>query len=84
MSTTNAIPGPHSSPWNRGSTKDFRRQPYFRRVGRRHYFTATEIELESEDEGFELPAWAVKEVSSDTRYFNSNLLKNPYRAWKNS
>lgn len=41
-----------------------------------------EIELASEDEGFELPAWAVKEVSSDPRYFNSNLLKNPYSRWK--
>lgn len=41
-----------------------------------------EIELESEDEKFELPAWAVKEVSSDPRYFNSNLLKNPYSTWE--
>ncbi|MBL0125421.1 MAG: CYTH domain-containing protein [Betaproteobacteria bacterium] len=41
-----------------------------------------EIELTSEDEKFDLPTWAVKEVSSDARYFNSNLLKNPFTAWE--
>jgi CYTH domain-containing protein len=40
-----------------------------------------EIELGSEDEKFAIPAWAVREVSSDPRYFNSNLLKNPYKNW---
>ena len=40
-----------------------------------------EIELASEDEKFEAPAWAVREVSSDPRYFNSNLLKHPFRNW---
>jgi adenylate cyclase len=38
-----------------------------------------EIELASEDEKFQAPAWAVREVSSDSRYFNSNLLKHPYK-----
>jgi adenylate cyclase len=41
-----------------------------------------EIELDSEDEEFERPAWVVAEVTSDPRYFNSNLLKNPYSQWK--
>jgi adenylate cyclase len=40
-----------------------------------------EIELGTEDERFQQPAWAVKDVSNDPRYFNSNLLKNPYSAW---
>jgi len=40
-----------------------------------------EIELGSEDEKFDAPAWAVREVSSDSRYFNSNLLKHPYKNW---
>ena len=40
-----------------------------------------EIELASEDERFQAPAWAVREVSSDSRYFNSNLLKHPYKNW---
>jgi len=41
-----------------------------------------EIELASEGPKFELPTWAVEEVSSDPRYFNSNLLSNPYSKWK--
>ena len=40
-----------------------------------------EIELATEDEAFARPAWAVKEVSGDARYFNSNLLKNPFKTW---
>jgi adenylate cyclase len=34
-----------------------------------------EIELGSEDEAFELPSWAEKEVSDDPRYYNVNLIK---------
>lgn len=41
-----------------------------------------EIELATEDEKYELPTWVVEEVSSDPRYFNSNLLSNPYCKWK--
>jgi adenylate cyclase len=41
-----------------------------------------EVELPSEDIRPELPPWAAEEVSSDPRYFNSNLLKNPYKNWK--
>jgi CYTH domain-containing protein len=40
-----------------------------------------EIELGSETEAITLPAWAGAEVSSDPRYFNSNLLKNPFSTW---
>lgn len=36
-----------------------------------------EIELSSEDERFELPSWAGKEVTGDRRYYNSMLSKNP-------
>jgi CYTH domain-containing protein len=41
-----------------------------------------ELELASETEAFERPVWAGDEVSSDPRYFNSNLLKNPYKNWR--
>ena len=41
-----------------------------------------EVELKSEDEPLEVPEWAGGEVSGDPRYFNSNLLKNPFRKWK--
>jgi CYTH domain-containing protein len=40
-----------------------------------------EIELTSEEEAFERPLWLGEEVSSDPRYFNSNLLKNPFKSW---
>jgi adenylate cyclase len=40
-----------------------------------------EIELESEDEKFELPPWAGQEVSDDERYYNSSLSVNPYKNW---
>lgn len=36
-----------------------------------------EIELESEDSDFALPAWISKEVSGDPRYFNSALARTP-------
>jgi adenylate cyclase len=41
-----------------------------------------EIELPSEDTVFEKPAWLGKEVTGDVRYFNSMLMKNPYKNWK--
>jgi CYTH domain-containing protein len=40
-----------------------------------------EIELEDEDESFEKPAWIGDEVTRDPRYFNSNLVAHPYKAW---
>jgi len=40
-----------------------------------------EVELESEDQPFEKPEWIDQEVSSDPRYFNSNLIKHPYTQW---
>lgn len=43
-----------------------------------------EVELPSEDAPLELPPWVVDEVSSDPRYFNSNLLKQPYKNWRRS
>jgi len=40
-----------------------------------------EIELDSEDEQFELPPWAGKEVSDDGRYYNSSLSAKPFKSW---
>lgn len=40
-----------------------------------------EIELQSEDAPFDKPAWVGKEVSDDSRYFNSSLSQNPYKNW---
>lgn len=40
-----------------------------------------EVELKSENETVALPAWVSQEVTADTRYYNSNLLRNPYQTW---
>jgi len=41
-----------------------------------------EIELSHEDESFEPQDWLGKEVSGDERYYNSMLIKNPYKNWQ--
>lgn len=40
-----------------------------------------EVELESEEQVVETPAWIDREVSDDPRFFNANLIANPYRNW---
>jgi len=40
-----------------------------------------EIELDSETREFARPDWAGEEVTGDTRYFNANLIANPYSTW---
>ena len=40
-----------------------------------------EVELESEDQAFEKPVWIGEEVTGDPKYFNSNLINNPYLKW---
>jgi adenylate cyclase len=40
-----------------------------------------EIELQSENQHFEIPEWIGEEVSGDPRYFNSNLVKHPFTKW---
>jgi CYTH domain-containing protein len=42
-----------------------------------------EIELAASDQKFEMPPWAGTEVSGDPRYFNSNLILEPYTRWGN-
>jgi CYTH domain-containing protein len=41
-----------------------------------------EIELAAEDQPIIKPDWVGEEVTGDPRYFNSNLVKTPYRLWK--
>jgi CYTH domain-containing protein len=40
-----------------------------------------EVELTSEDQRFDKPAWIGEEVGHDPRYFNSNLIAHPYSKW---
>jgi len=41
-----------------------------------------EIELTSEAESFNIPAWIDKEVTGQEKYYNSNLTIAPYKNWK--
>ena len=49
--------------------------------GKNEGLIVAEIELESEDEKFDKPYWVGDEVSNDPRYYNMNLMSNPYRNW---
>lgn len=44
--------------------------------------TVAEVELPSEDAPFDRPSWLGEEVTGQTRYYNSMLMKNPYKNWK--
>lgn len=41
-----------------------------------------EIELKYPDQLFHIPDWIGEEVTKDARYYNANLVKNPYQNWK--
>ncbi|WP_272519892.1 CYTH domain-containing protein [Providencia sp. PROV223] len=41
-----------------------------------------EVELSDENQSFKKPEWVGDEISSDPKYFNSNLVANPYTTWK--
>lgn len=41
-----------------------------------------EVELESARQVFDTPPWAGAEVTDDPRYYNANLVGNPYTKWK--
>lgn len=40
-----------------------------------------EVELESEDQQFDLPEWLGEEVTRDPRYYNANLVSHPFTKW---
>lgn len=44
--------------------------------------TIAEIELPKEDAPFSRPDWLGEEVTGDVRYYNAELARHPYRAWK--
>jgi CYTH domain-containing protein len=49
--------------------------------GRNKGLILAEIELQSENEIFHFPGWIGDEVTSDKRYYNAYLSKNPYETW---
>lgn len=44
--------------------------------------TVAEVELSDENEAFDKPSWLGEEVTGDSKYYNSMLMKNPYKNWK--
>ncbi len=51
-------------------------------LGENAGLVVAEIELADEGQTFAMPPWVGQEVTSDPRYFNSNLLKHPFSRWK--
>ncbi|HRZ42203.1 MAG TPA: CYTH domain-containing protein [Bacteroidales bacterium] len=49
--------------------------------GENEGLVVAEIELSSEDEAFSKPDWLGEEVTGDVRYYNSMLMKNPFKNW---
>jgi CYTH domain-containing protein len=49
--------------------------------GKNEGLILAEIELNNEDEKFDLPDWTAEEVSKDEKYFNSYLSLHPYKYW---
>ncbi len=41
-----------------------------------------EIELSSEDEIFKKPNWLGKEITGDVKYYNSMIVKKPFKEWE--
>lgn len=50
-------------------------------LGENKGLVVAEIELQSENEGFIKPDWLGKEVTGETKYYNSQLSKNPFKNW---
>lgn len=53
-------------------------------IGENEGLFLAEIELEDEEQTIILPEWVDREVTGDSRYYNSNLVKNPFCRWKSS
>ncbi len=51
-------------------------------LGENSGLLVAEVELQSKDEKLVLPEWVGQEVSGDARYYNSNLIRHPYRTWQ--
>ena len=51
-------------------------------LGENHGLIIAEVELESEDQSVDKPAWVGREVTGDSRYYNSTLVDMPYSRWE--
>jgi adenylate cyclase len=51
-------------------------------AGENEGLVLAEVELASETELFDIPDWVREEVTDDSRYYNANLLGNPFSKWR--
>ena len=49
--------------------------------GENEGLVVAEVELASEEERVELPAWIGREVTGEKRFYNSHLREHPYSMW---
>lgn len=49
--------------------------------GENQGLVVAEVELTSEEDAFTKPGWVGEEVTGDTRYYNSMLMKQPFTKW---
>ncbi|HTF04922.1 MAG TPA: CYTH domain-containing protein [Bacteroidia bacterium] len=50
-------------------------------LGENEGLIVAEIELVSESEEFQLPAWVTREVTDEEKYYNSSLSARPFKRW---
>ncbi|MBP0000851.1 MAG: CYTH domain-containing protein [Cyanobacteria bacterium SID2] len=50
-------------------------------LGENEGLILAEVELSDENQPFDRPDWIGEEVSGDPRYYNANLVKNPFSQW---
>jgi len=53
-------------------------------MGENEGLILAEVELENETQEIAFPEWAGPEVSADTRYYNANLAKHPFKDWRDN
>ncbi|MCX6235477.1 MAG: CYTH domain-containing protein [Bacteroidetes bacterium] len=51
-------------------------------IGDNEGLVIAEIELDTEDQIFIKPEWIGEEITHDPRYYNVNLIANPFSRWK--
>lgn len=50
-------------------------------LGKNSGLVIAEVELTTEAEFFEKPSWLGVEVTGEVKYYNSQLIKNPFKSW---
>jgi CYTH domain-containing protein len=50
-------------------------------LGENEGLVIAEVELLNEEQKIDLPDWIAEEVTGNPMYYNSNLVKHPYKKW---